>query len=168
VTHGRASRRGARAAARQGFSLKGLKHLVLDEADRLLNMDFEAEIDQILRVIPRERRTQLFSATMTSKARPRALLLAPCRSCVRQGRPLLSGVLALLAGLRGWFVHLPASCPSRAPAHRQPSRVSPAPGSTGAVRGVRSQKRGLPRFYMGRRWSYGFYGLMGSAADPAS
>ena len=51
----------------QGFSLKGLKHLVLDEADRLLNMDFEAEIDQILRVIPRERRTQLFSATMTSK-----------------------------------------------------------------------------------------------------
>lgn len=54
---------------RQGFSLKGLKHLVLDEADRLLNMDFEAEIDQILRVIPRERRTQLFSATMTSKAR---------------------------------------------------------------------------------------------------
>ena len=51
----------------QGFSLNGLKHLVLDEADRLLNMDFEAEIDQILRVIPRERRTQLFSATMTSK-----------------------------------------------------------------------------------------------------
>ena len=40
---------------------------MLDEADRLLNMDFEAEIDQILRVIPRERRTQLFSATMTSK-----------------------------------------------------------------------------------------------------
>lgn len=54
----------------QGFSLKALKHLVLDEADRLLNMDFEAEIDQILRVIPRERRTQLFSATMTSKVVP--------------------------------------------------------------------------------------------------
>lgn len=51
----------------KGFSLKSLKHLVLDEADRLLNMDFEAEIDQILKVIPRERRTQLFSATMTSK-----------------------------------------------------------------------------------------------------
>ncbi|KAL4442077.1 hypothetical protein ABPG77_011338 [Micractinium sp. CCAP 211/92] len=51
----------------KGFSLKGLKHLVLDEADRLLNMDFEQEIDQILKVIPKERRTQLFSATMTSK-----------------------------------------------------------------------------------------------------
>ena len=51
----------------QGFSLRSLRHLVLDEADRLLNMDFEQEIDQILKVIPRERRTQLFSATMTTK-----------------------------------------------------------------------------------------------------
>lgn len=37
----------------KGFSLKALKHLVLDEADRLLNMDFEQEIDQILKVIPK-------------------------------------------------------------------------------------------------------------------
>ncbi|EIE25544.1 DEAD-domain-containing protein [Coccomyxa subellipsoidea C-169] len=51
----------------KGFTLKALRHLVLDEADRLLNMDFEQEIDQILKVIPRERRTQLFSATMTTK-----------------------------------------------------------------------------------------------------
>lgn len=40
---------------------------MLDEADRLLNMDFEQEIDQILKVIPKERRTFLFSATMTNK-----------------------------------------------------------------------------------------------------
>ena len=51
----------------QGFSLVKLRHLVLDEADRLLNMDFEQEIDQILKIVPKERRTQLFSATMTSK-----------------------------------------------------------------------------------------------------
>ena len=37
----------------KGFSLKLLKHLVLDEADRLLHMDFEQEIDQILKVIPK-------------------------------------------------------------------------------------------------------------------
>lgn len=39
----------------------------MDEADRILNMDFELEVDKILRVIPRDRRTFLFSATMTKK-----------------------------------------------------------------------------------------------------
>lgn len=39
----------------------------MDEADRILNMDFEIEVDKILRVIPRERKTLLFSATMTKK-----------------------------------------------------------------------------------------------------
>eukprot|EP00884_Botryococcus_braunii_P003317 jgi/Botrbrau1/12987/Bobra.384_1s0012.1 len=37
----------------KGFHLKALKHLVLDEADRLLNMDFEQEIDQILKGHPK-------------------------------------------------------------------------------------------------------------------
>lgn len=51
----------------KGFHLRNLKYLVMDEADRMLSMDFEEEINQILAVIPRERRTFLFSATMTSK-----------------------------------------------------------------------------------------------------
>lgn len=51
----------------KGFSLRSLKYLVMDEADRMLSMDFEEEINQILAVIPRERRTFLFSATMTMK-----------------------------------------------------------------------------------------------------
>ncbi|KAK6941370.1 DEAD/DEAH box helicase domain [Dillenia turbinata] len=51
----------------KGFSLRTLKYLVLDEADRLLNMDFEKAINEILNAIPRERRTYLFSATMTKK-----------------------------------------------------------------------------------------------------
>ncbi|XP_020591812.1 DEAD-box ATP-dependent RNA helicase 10-like [Phalaenopsis equestris] len=51
----------------KGFSLRMLKYLVLDEADRLLNMDFEKAIDDILKAIPKERRTYLFSATMTKK-----------------------------------------------------------------------------------------------------
>ncbi|OWA53219.1 putative ATP-dependent RNA helicase DDX47 [Hypsibius exemplaris] len=50
-----------------GFNLKKLKFLVMDEADRILNMDFEAEVRKILGAIPRERRTLLFSATMTKK-----------------------------------------------------------------------------------------------------
>ncbi|XP_041363605.1 probable ATP-dependent RNA helicase DDX47 [Gigantopelta aegis] len=51
----------------KGFSLRSLKYLVMDEADRILNMDFEQEVDKILKVIPRERRTYLYSATMTKK-----------------------------------------------------------------------------------------------------
>ncbi|ODM97271.1 putative ATP-dependent RNA helicase DDX47 [Orchesella cincta] len=51
----------------KGFHLKSLKYLVMDEADRILNMDFEVEVDKILRVIPQERRTYMFSATMTKK-----------------------------------------------------------------------------------------------------
>lgn len=51
----------------KGFNLKSLKYLVMDEADRILNMDFEEEVDKILRVIPRERHTYLYSATMTKK-----------------------------------------------------------------------------------------------------
>jgi ATP-dependent RNA helicase DDX47/RRP3 len=51
----------------KGFNLRTLKYLVMDEADRMLSMDFEESINQILACIPRERRTYLFSATMTSK-----------------------------------------------------------------------------------------------------
>lgn len=51
----------------KGFNLRNLKYLVMDEADRLLDLDFGAEIEKLLKVIPRDRHTYLFSATMTSK-----------------------------------------------------------------------------------------------------
>ncbi|KAG6605763.1 DEAD-box ATP-dependent RNA helicase 10, partial [Cucurbita argyrosperma subsp. sororia] len=65
----------------KGFSLRTLKYLVLDEADRLLNEDFQKSIDEILDEIPRERRTYLFSATMTKKVRKlqRACLRNPVK-----------------------------------------------------------------------------------------
>nr|XP_048330391.1 DEAD-box ATP-dependent RNA helicase 10-like isoform X2 [Ziziphus jujuba var. spinosa] len=65
----------------KGFSLRTLKYLVLDEADRLLNEDFEKSLDEILNVIPRERKTYLFSATMTKKVRKlqRACLRNPVK-----------------------------------------------------------------------------------------
>lgn len=49
------------------FSLGTIKYLVLDEADHLLNEDFEKSLDEILNSIPHKRRTYLFSATMTQK-----------------------------------------------------------------------------------------------------
>ncbi len=38
-----------------------MKYLVLDEADKLLNMDFEKEINNILDILPKTRNTFLFS-----------------------------------------------------------------------------------------------------------
>ena len=65
----------------KGFSVRALKYLVLDEADKLLNMDFEKEIDTIVQAAPRERNTFLFSATMTSKVKKlqRACLVNPVK-----------------------------------------------------------------------------------------
>lgn len=65
----------------KGFSLRSVRYLVLDEADRMLSLDFEEAINEILAALPRERRTYLFSATMTSKVAKlqRASLVSPVR-----------------------------------------------------------------------------------------
>ncbi|MDD5132117.1 MAG: DEAD/DEAH box helicase [bacterium] len=49
---------------RQNIRLDDANILVLDEADRMLDMGFAPQIDRILRNVPRERQTMLFSATM--------------------------------------------------------------------------------------------------------
>lgn len=45
------------------ISLRELLLLVLDEADRLLSLGFEREVLEIIKLLPRQRRTGLFSAT---------------------------------------------------------------------------------------------------------
>lgn len=51
----------------KGFFLKSSKFLILDEADRILSMDFDDALNNIIKAMPEERQTFLFSATMTSK-----------------------------------------------------------------------------------------------------
>jgi len=45
-------------------SLRQVRHVVLDEGDRMLDMGFIPDVRRIMRAVPRERQTLLFSATM--------------------------------------------------------------------------------------------------------
>lgn len=44
-----------------------MQMLVIDEADRILEQGFEEEMHQIIKLLPKERQTMLFSATQTKK-----------------------------------------------------------------------------------------------------
>jgi len=50
---------------RRTLKLDGVKMMVLDEADEMLDMGFRDDIETIMKRIPRERQTILFSATMS-------------------------------------------------------------------------------------------------------
>uniref|UniRef100_A0A2K5M7N6 ATP-dependent RNA helicase n=1 Tax=Cercocebus atys TaxID=9531 RepID=A0A2K5M7N6_CERAT len=66
--------------------VRSLDVLVLDEADRLLDMGFEASINTILEFLPKQRRTGLFSATQTQEVENlvRAGLRNPVRVSVKE------------------------------------------------------------------------------------
>nr|XP_023503059.1 ATP-dependent RNA helicase DDX55 isoform X2 [Equus caballus] len=66
--------------------VRALDVLVLDEADRLLDMGFEASINTILEFLPKQRRTGLFSATQTQEVENlvRAGLRNPVRISVKE------------------------------------------------------------------------------------
>ena len=92
----------------KGFSLGSLRFLVMDEADRMLSLDFEEAINTILGVVPRGggpagRRTCLFSATMTGKVAKlqRASLVDPVRVEVSEKYGTVSSLVAQ-------YVFLPA------------------------------------------------------------
>ena len=54
--------------ARGAFTLERIQMLVLDEADRMLDMGFRPAIDRIVTACPRDRQTLFFSATLDGEA----------------------------------------------------------------------------------------------------
>uniref|UniRef100_A0A0K2T0C2 ATP-dependent RNA helicase n=1 Tax=Lepeophtheirus salmonis TaxID=72036 RepID=A0A0K2T0C2_LEPSM len=49
------------------FLYKNLQCLIIDEADRILDVGFEEEMKKIIQLLPKKRQTMLFSATTTKK-----------------------------------------------------------------------------------------------------
>ncbi len=80
---------------RQGFVYKNLKALVIDEADRILEIGFEEEMRQIVRILPKERQTMLFSATQTTKACPPCTAAGTCPARPSKRWPRLNGCMLL-------------------------------------------------------------------------
>jgi len=58
----------------RNFVIKNLQCLIIDEADRILDIGFEEEMIQILHLLPTERQTLLFSATQTKNVQDLAKL----------------------------------------------------------------------------------------------
>lgn len=66
-----------------------LKHLILDEADRMLDMGFTDDLNKIISFLPKKRQTLMFSATMPPKIRKLAkdLLTDPFEINIAVSKP---------------------------------------------------------------------------------
>jgi ATP-dependent RNA helicase RhlE len=80
------------------INLVSIKILVLDEADRMLDMGFAPQINQILEALPEERQTLLFSATMPAdlKDLARASVKDPVRVMADKPATAAGGVAQAL------------------------------------------------------------------------
>ncbi|HLE96790.1 MAG TPA: DEAD/DEAH box helicase [Candidatus Thermoplasmatota archaeon] len=75
---------------RREVDLRGLEVVVLDEADRMLDMGFLPDVERVFRHIPRERQTLLFSATMPPEVRRLAERFLDHPETVRVGEDRLT------------------------------------------------------------------------------
>ena len=90
--------------ANSGIDLSHVSYFVLDEADRMLDMGFVADIKRLLPLLPKSRQTLFFSATMPADivALSKSMLTDPVRVEVT---PVSSAVAAI--DQRVYFVEKP-------------------------------------------------------------
>ncbi len=72
-----------------GIDLSGVEYLILDEADRMLDMGFADDIMKIISYMPKERQTIMFSATLPPKIRElaRSILKNPAEINIAISKP---------------------------------------------------------------------------------
>lgn len=70
---------------RSAIRLYDVKYLILDEADRMLDMGFVPDIEEIMTFLPRKRQTLLFSATMPDAIKSLAFSLTKDAEMIRIG-----------------------------------------------------------------------------------
>ena len=69
------------------IDLKYIEVLVLDEADRMLDMGFINDVQRIVSVLPRTRQTMLFSATISQEVKLLAAEMQKSPKIIQIGRP---------------------------------------------------------------------------------
>jgi len=90
------------------FLYKNLQCLIIDEADRILDVGFEEEMKKIVKLLPKKRQTMLFSATSTKKTED-LVAVALKKEPVYIGVEEKSiGDLATVAGLEQGYVVCPS------------------------------------------------------------
>jgi len=69
------------------IDLEHIEVLVLDEADRMLDMGFINDVQRIVSVLPRKRQTMLFSATISQEVKSLAAEMQKSPKMIQIGRP---------------------------------------------------------------------------------
>jgi len=148
--------------------LSKIQTLVLDEADRMLDMGFIRDIRKVLKVVPRDRQALLFSATFSKEIRKLAaeLLRAPTEIQVTAGNTTADkvtqlvhpvdkmrkrGLLSELIGRRNWRQVL-VFTRTKHSANRLQQQLSDDGISAAAIHGNKSQgarSRALKEFKEG-------------------
>ncbi len=76
------------------LDLSHVEYFILDEADRMLDMGFIRDIYKIMKIIPKQRQTMLFSATLPKKIQHlvKEILNDPTRIMVSQGHAVVDNI----------------------------------------------------------------------------
>lgn len=74
--------------------LEKTEYFILDEVDRMLDMGFIPDINRILKIIPEDRQTLFFSATMAGKVKALAetMVYDPVRIVIEPGKPAVDRI----------------------------------------------------------------------------